>query len=128
MDLLSEAPPTQQTSTHTQSHAHTLVVLVVLLGVHCVVVLVLVVKVVVGVVGQVAQADGDDGGHVGVHLLGAAPHKRLKRLYAVLAQLIVVHVAELDHEGDDLLQVLPCKRTNSGKRVSLTKWQTVFAV
>lgn len=45
----------------------TLVVFIILLGVHSVVVLIFVIKVVVGVVGQVAQADGDHGGNVGVN-------------------------------------------------------------
>lgn len=58
----------------------TLVVFVVLLGVHGVVVLVFVVKVVVGVVGQVAQADGDDRGDVGVNFFRTPAVNRVVKI------------------------------------------------
>lgn len=130
-----------------------MVVLVVLFGVHGIVVLVLVVKVVVGVVGQVAKADGDDGGDMGVNFFGtpvttnsnvrrriippsrhhravqraSPPDERLESLDAVLPQLIVVHVTELDHQGDDLLQVLSCKQTGQQSDTHKTTTSRVSA-
>lgn len=109
----------------------TLVVFIVLLSVHGVVVLVFVVKVVVGVVGQVAEADGDDGWNVRINFFGTPAETRIKPteeeeeeelppprfalppdeglegLDAILSQLVVVYIAELHHQRDDLLQVLP---------------------
>lgn len=102
-------------------------------SIHGVVVLIFIIKVVVGVVGQVAQTDGDDGGDVGVDFFrtpceqtqtveqglcrtGAVlvpvvpPDEGLEGLDAVLPQLVVVNVAELHHQRDDLLQILTYKQ------------------
>lgn len=107
-----------------------MVVFVILLSVHCVVVLVFIVKVVVGVVGQVAKADGDDRGNVGVNLFWTPeirskelinedssggeqrycvlpPDEGLERLDAVLSELVIVNVTELDYQRNDFLQILP---------------------
>ena len=119
----------------------TLIIFIILLGVHGVVIFVFVVKVVVGVVGQVAQADGDDRGNMGVNFFRAPlttneelnrkkqpgtedgerwwnvlpPDEGLEGLDAVFSELIVVNVTELHHQRNDLLQILSWGSTRTDR-------------
>jgi len=48
-----------------------------------------------------------DRADVGSDFLRTSPDERLKRLYAILPQFVVIHLAEVHHQGDYPLKVFP---------------------